>query len=703
MLDALHGEGTDGTHDGDSADDGSGPQAPRMALLVTLGVLGGHTLVTVLNVLDQDPGPGRLVLLTLCLVAVLALQFAHSTRRPRTWPVRVRVLTLAAQAVVTYLPLPWLGVPWGAMAGLLAGSVLLAVPGRLRWPLYAVVTAGIVPAVVAMAGAGIAVYGFGATLLASLIIFGVSSLSGLVAEIRETRRELAGMAVVQERLRVAGDLHDVLGYSLSAIALKTDLGHRLLPAAPDRAKSEIAEVLGIASGALADVRLVSTGYRDMSLATETESALSVLQAARIEAEADLACGPLPQKMDTVLAIVLREAVTNALRHSRARHCSVTATREGGTVSLRIRNDGVGDVSADTGLAGGSGLGNLTTRLRGVGGDLTSGPAGDGWFEVVAHAPVTCRREDRRAESDAQGAQGARDAEGAEDTAGTRDRERADGRWAPRMARSMLVAVLAGYTLITVINAAGDAASGTAVLAFLGCFAVVVVVQTLHSLRGARAWSVRARALSLGLQAAATYAPLLWLGKPWGSMAGFLAGSLLITVAGRLRLVLYAASVAVVVPLAAAVGVPLADIVYLADSSLVAGLVVYGFTALYRLVTELHEARGALARLAVARERLIVERELHEVLGSSLSEVTMKCALIHRLLPHAPEPAREELATMLELSRQALADVRLVARGYRGYRGQPDALDLSQRRRPPGSDVSPADDPPLTRQQAEAAI
>ncbi|MFD6972035.1 histidine kinase [Streptomyces sp. NPDC059979] len=675
MLDALHGHGHE---------DESGLQAPRMALLVTLGVLGGHTLVTVLGVLDEHPGPARLLLLGLCLAAVLALQFAHSTRRPRTWPVRVRASTLTAQALVTYLPLPWLGLPWGAMAGLLAGSVLLAVPGRLRWPLYAAVTAGIVPAVVAIAGPGVAVYSIGATLLASLIIYGVSSLSGLVAEIRETRRALAGMAVVQERLRVAGDLHDLLGYSLSAIALKTELGYRLLPSAPDRAGAEVAEVLGIASEALADVRLVATGYRDMSLATETESALSVLSAAQIEAEADLTCSPLPREVDTVLAIVLRESVTNALRHSKAQHCTITASLDGATATLRIRNDGVGDASTDTIAGGGSGLGNLATRLRGVGGDLSSGPTGDGWFEVVAHAPAAAKGpgDDRGAEPEPE------------------DRGRDARNWAPRMARSMLVAVLAGYSLITVINAAQIAGSGAAALAFLGCFAVVVALQVLHSLRRARTWPPQRRALTLGLQAAATYAPLLWLGGPWGSMAGFLAASLLITVPGKLRLALSTASVAVIVPLAAAGGTPLSDIVYLADSSLVAGLVISGFTALYRLVTELHEAQGALARLAVARERLIVERELHEVLGSSLSTVTMKCALIHRLLPQAPEAARDELTTVLCISRQALADVRLVARGYRGQLGARDPSD-SRGARPEFS--SPTEDPPSTLREADAAV
>ncbi|MEU0399120.1 histidine kinase [Streptomyces sp. NPDC006197] len=678
-------------------DDESDPQAPRMALLITLGVLGGHTLVTVLNVLGEEPGAARLALLAVSLAALLPLQFACSTRRPHTWPVRVRALTLSAQAVVTYLPLVWLGMPWGAMTGLLGGSVLLVVSGRLRWPLFALVTGVIVPIVVTIAGAGVALYSLGVTLLFSLIIYGVSSLSGLVAELRETRRELAGMAVVQERLRVAGDLHDLLGYSLSAIALKSELGHRLIPSAPDRARSEVAGVLGIAGEALADVTLVATGYRDMSLAAEAESARSVLADAGIETVTELDCGPLPKELDTVLAIVLREAVTNALRHSKAEHCAITAVREGGTVTLRIRNDGAGETGRDTIGGGGSGLGNLKTRVNGVGGDLTGRPTDDGWFEVLAHVPVEPAK-GPEADTETDGAAAVDRTDGA----GAEEHEPAALHWAIRMARGMLIAVLVGYTVIVVINAAGGAGSGLELLGFLGCFAVVVALQLLHSLRRPRTWPARTRALTLALQAIATYAPLLWLGAPWGSMAGFFAGSLLITTVGTLRLWLYGAAIGVVAPLAAAAGTPLYDVVYLTDSSLVAGLVVYGFTALYRLVIALHEARGALARLAVDRERLLVERELHEVLGSSLSTITMKCALVHRLLPDAPEPARDELTTVLDLSRRALADVRLVARGYRAL---PGAGETPEHRRPHDVDLDTflTEDRPFTLQQEDAAI
>jgi len=632
---------------GDGGADVPAPWAPRMARWVTLAVLGGYALTTVLNVLDRRPGPARLAGLALCLAAVLVLQFAHSTRQPRAWPARVRALTLSAQALATYLPLAWIGLPWGAMAGFLAGSVLLAVPGRIRWPLYGAVTAGIVPTVVADVGPGGAVYGIGVTLLTGHIVFGVSSLSDLVAELRRARRALADMAVVQERLRVARDMHDLLGYSLSAIMLKSELAYRLVTPDPGRARAEVAEVLDVAGKALADVRLVATGYRGMSLTAEVRSALSVLSAARITAEADLNCGALPREVDAVLAVVLREAVTNALRHSKAQRCTITASREGETVTLRIGNDGVDGGRRGPAEGGGSGLDNLTARLRRIGGALTAETTDDGWFRITARAPI-----------EPHGDAHADDA--------PRERDQAAQHWAPRMARGTLVVALAGYAFITVVNAADVAGSGGAMLAFLGCFAVVVALQAFHSLRRPRTWPVRVRTLTLGLQAGATYAPLLWLDRPWGAMAGFLAGSLLLATSGRPRWALYAASAAVGPAVAAIAGASPSYGVYLAVSSLMTGLVVYGVTTLYLLVAELHEARGALARLAVARERLFVERELQQVLGSSLSAITLKCELIHRLLPHAPEAACEELTTVLDVSRRALADVRRVARGYRGH-------------------------------------
>ncbi|MEV4186734.1 hypothetical protein AB0J28_35450 [Streptosporangium canum] len=124
----------------------------------------------------------------------------------------------------------------------------------------------------------------------------------------------------------------------------------------------------------------------MSLAGEAESAWSVLAAAGIEVELALAHEELPAEVENVLGTVLREAVTNVLTHSSARHCAITTVTEEHTVRLRVRNDGV---RSDRGRPGLAGIGNLTTRLAALDGRLGTARE-DGWFELTAQAPVTRR-------------------------------------------------------------------------------------------------------------------------------------------------------------------------------------------------------------------------------------------------------------------------------------------------------------------------
>ncbi|MBO0884233.1 MAG: hypothetical protein J2P17_28680, partial [Mycobacterium sp.] len=343
--------------------------------------------VTVFNVLEMRVGRGRLVGFGVCLVVLFAFQLAHSGLRPERWPRYVRILSLSGQALLTYLPLLLIGMPWGSMAGFLAGSLLLIISGPLRWVLYAATAAAMVPPILLWKmgplGAG---YGVSVTLVTGLVVFGVSSLSGLVTELHAARSELARMAVTKERLRVARDIHDLLGYSLSSINLKSELAYRLLPTAADRARNEVADVLGISRQALADIRLVASGYRNMSLATEIDSATSVLDSAKITVHTDLTTTPLPQAIDTVLAIVVREAITNILRHSKAEHCTITTTQKNGTVTLHITNDGAEPPTDPPTDHSGSGLTNLADRLTTIGGTLTTHTTPDGHFHVTAQAP-----------------------------------------------------------------------------------------------------------------------------------------------------------------------------------------------------------------------------------------------------------------------------------------------------------------------------
>lgn len=360
----------------------------RMARAILVAVLCGFLTVLALDVWISPVrahGLSRVIGFA-SIVLAFALQLPNSSTGAARWPLRRRVLMLLAQGIVTYLPLLILGAVWGGMAGFLAGSVLLLVRGWTRWALFAAIAMSMFAAgLLYQVGVPNAVYLAVATMDIGLVVFGLSRLSLVIRYVHATRGELAQMAIANERMRFARDLHDLLGYSLSAITLKVELTRRLVTTNPGRARDEIAEVLDIARQALADVRLVASGYRNISLAKEASAVASLLSAAGISASVDISCGALEEKVDTVLATVLREAVTNTLRHSSVRNCTIEAVECGGTIRLQVVNDGVSR-SAESDPHGGGGLANLAVRLQAIGGRLTAGVRDDGWFDLVAEAP-----------------------------------------------------------------------------------------------------------------------------------------------------------------------------------------------------------------------------------------------------------------------------------------------------------------------------
>jgi two-component system, NarL family, sensor histidine kinase DesK len=360
---------------------------PRLARAILLTVLCGFLAVQVIDILTspiESQGYTLAVGLTsICVVFVL--QVFNSSAGAAQWSMGRRLGMLLAQAIVTYVPLLVLGKEWAGMAGFLAGSILLLVPGWAAWVLFtAVVTSMLVGPLLLGLGAYSVAYLTVATLDIGLVVFGLSRLSSVIRYAHAKRAELAQLAVLNERMRFARDLHDLLGYSLSAITLKAELTRRLVSSNPSRARDELAELLDIARQALADVRLVASGYRNISLAKEAASVASLLSTAGITAKVEINCGPLDEKVDTVLATVLREAVTNMLRHSSAQNCSIEADLAGETVYLRMTNDGV-PRSAASGRHGG-GLENLTTRLAAVGGKLTA-TSRDGHFDLLAEVAI----------------------------------------------------------------------------------------------------------------------------------------------------------------------------------------------------------------------------------------------------------------------------------------------------------------------------
>jgi len=370
--------------------------AARLAWAVLVAVLLSFATENVAVVVYFRHGTRLTALAITDIVLVAALQLYHSWsvragRRPRAWPV-----TLGLQAVLIYASfLPFVAAYIGGLAPFLAGSVLLLVPGRWRWAGYAAVAASWPVLSVTLALRGFPMTDsqrvpnalvFAASVAGiGLVVYGLARLAALARQLEALHGELARMAVVQERLRIARDVHDLLGLGLSAIALKADLIGRLIGRDDARADAEIGELGRICASARADIRQVTAEGQRLSLAGELAAARQILTSAGVEVQADIPGGPLSPVADDVLATVLREAVTNILRHSTAMTCTVEGRAVNGTLQLRVSNDGVPGRAAAAGRRG-SGLANLTARVQAAGGRLTSRRA-DGRFDVVAEIPL----------------------------------------------------------------------------------------------------------------------------------------------------------------------------------------------------------------------------------------------------------------------------------------------------------------------------
>ena len=220
-------------------------------------------------------------------------------------------------------------------------------------------------------------------------MIGVARLADALRELHAARGELARQAVMEERLRLARDLHDLLGHTLSMITLKSELAGRLLEKDAAGAAQEIQDVERVARQALREVRTAVAGYRQPSLSSELDGAREILAAAGIACTIDNAMGDLPLEMDAALAWAIREGVTNVIRHSRARQCQIRLCRANETVQAEVYNDGcVGQ--GDDPVHLGSGLMGLTERFRMLGGSVQAGPAlleGASGFHLVVRLPL----------------------------------------------------------------------------------------------------------------------------------------------------------------------------------------------------------------------------------------------------------------------------------------------------------------------------
>jgi two-component system sensor histidine kinase DesK len=178
------------------------------------------------------------------------------------------------------------------------------------------------------------------------------------------QEEVEQLAKIAERERIARDLHDVLGHTLSVIVLKSELAAKLAEKDPARAAQEIRDVERISRDALSQVRSTVRGYQSRGLLAEVEQAKTALSAAGVQTQCDFGAPKLPAAQEGVLALALREAVTNVIRHAKATSCYLTLRQENGSCRLQIKDDGCGSLSAE-----GVGLSGMRQRVESLGGQL----------------------------------------------------------------------------------------------------------------------------------------------------------------------------------------------------------------------------------------------------------------------------------------------------------------------------------------------
>ncbi|HEV7979586.1 MAG TPA: histidine kinase [Amycolatopsis sp.] len=628
------------------------PEVDRRAWLVASVIVAvvfcSYCVIGEQSLLGLWQTPGLVVLGVLCTGVLLSIQLLYFGRPSVQLSSTRSHLMLLAQALLGYLPLLVFGQGWIGLPGFVAGSVLLVLRPPLSWVAFGVVMAsmGVIQEALSDQALDVA-YTTVAIGLSGLEVFLLTRLTRLVTELYAARTELAKGAVAEERLRFARDLHDLLGLSLSAIALKGELALRLMRKQPERARPHLEEINGIARRTLSDVRSVASGYRELSLKGEGRIARSLLAASDIEAEIDVEAIDLPVQIRAVLATVLREGVMNVLRHTGVEDCVITLRQETGLVSLDMVNDGVLPETADAESADADGVRMLGVfeQVTELGGTVTAEPDAKGRFRLHAEIPLP---------GDGSGR-------------GRRQPPRPDEQspqLGSRVVRALVATVFSGMCLAALLHLLYLTEEFWHVALSAGYLAALLVLQLSYFSRPSAKIRSRQGYGLLFVQACLIYLPLIQLKENWISLPGLLAGSALLVLRPAAGWTVFAAVIGSVVWVHAGFAADPRGIPFNALATVNTGLIVFGLSWLTRLATDLDATRRRLAGAAVAEERLRFARDLHDLLGLSLSAIALKTELTDRLLVADTERASIELVEILQLSRQALADVRSVADGYR---------------------------------------
>jgi two-component system sensor histidine kinase DesK len=323
------------------------PAASRAALITVTGVYIASYLLT----LYLAPLHGPLVrTLAVGWVYLAGAGFTVVTGDPSD----LTLLSYAVAAGIILLPLGW-GVLLGVLTAVAVMACTWMVDGAVDWRdtfVLLMMTAGLVT---------------------------VTQLIRTVNQLRAAQDRIRALAVADERSRLARDLHDVLGHSLTTITVKTGLARRILESGADqeRALAELGDAERLSRQALTEIRATVSGYRRPSLAAELAGAHEALRAADIAVDLPQAVDDVAEELREPFAYVLREGVTNVIRHSGATRCVIRMSPR----CLEIRDDG----RPVDGVAAGSGLTGLTERMAAVGGRLTAEPLPGRGFRLCAEA------------------------------------------------------------------------------------------------------------------------------------------------------------------------------------------------------------------------------------------------------------------------------------------------------------------------------
>ncbi len=316
-------------------------------------------LIVVTTAFNRNQPVTPLVAARLLVLAAIgiALFWLHGTESE--WATTMLYVTVSGVAVFADRR----AIVWAIACTLVITGYCVLGPGR-TWPVGTAMSFGYQVAV------------------ASALVYTIKQMIGYIGQLRATRARLAEVAVSDERLRFARDMHDLLGHTLSLIVVKAEVVRRLVEQDPAAAAREAADIESIGRTALADVRDAVSGYRERGFTGELDGARAALSDADISVSVDVES--LPRPVEALFGWAVREATTNVIRHSRARTVSIVARTVADVARLDVVDDGIGPRHP---TGSGTGLLGLRERFAAAGGAVETSWDGRG-FRLTATLPLS---------------------------------------------------------------------------------------------------------------------------------------------------------------------------------------------------------------------------------------------------------------------------------------------------------------------------